>query len=84
MSRSEMPKLLIVGEPGAIVKGRTLEFCRTWPNQTEVTVKGVHFLQEDSPHEIGMALQQFVKSVDAAPHGRIAAPFSAWAIGNKP
>jgi haloalkane dehalogenase len=63
MSQSVLPKLLIVGEPGAIVKGRTLEFCRTWLNQTEVTVKGVHFLQEDSPHEIGKALQEFVKSV---------------------
>jgi haloalkane dehalogenase len=40
-----------------------LEFCRTWPNQTEVMVKGIHFLQEDSPDEIGKALQQFVKSV---------------------
>jgi haloalkane dehalogenase len=61
MSQSAIPKLLIVGEPGAIVKGRTLAFCRTWPNQTEVTVKGVHFLQEDSPHEIGNALQKFMK-----------------------
>jgi haloalkane dehalogenase len=63
MSQSALPKLLIVGEPGAIIKGRTLEFCRTWPNQTEVTVKGLHFLQEDSPHEIGKALQEFVESV---------------------
>ncbi len=63
MSQSALPKLLITGEPGAIIKGRVLEFCRTWPNQTEVTVKGIHFLQEDSPDEIGKALQQFVKSV---------------------
>ncbi len=63
MSQSALPKLVIVGEPGAIIKGRTLEFCRTWPNQTEVTVKGLHFLQEDSPDEIGKALQEFVKSV---------------------
>src|SRR5205809_651139 len=61
MSQSALPKLLIVDDPGAIVRGRTLEFCRTWPNQTEVTVKGVHFLQEDSPDEIGRALQEFVK-----------------------
>ena len=66
MSRSALPKLLIVGEPGALMKGRTLEFCRTWPNQTEVTVKGVHFLQEDSPDEIGKALQEFVKSTGAS------------------
>jgi haloalkane dehalogenase len=63
MSRSALPKLLIVGEPGAIIKGRILESCRTWPNQSEVTVKGLHFLQEDSPHEIGRALQEFVNSV---------------------
>ena len=63
MSQSAVPKLLIIGEPGAIVRGRTLEFCRTWPNQTEITVKGTHFLQEDSPHEIGSALQNFVKSI---------------------
>jgi haloalkane dehalogenase len=63
MSQSPIPKLLIVGDPGAIVKGCSLEFCRTWSNQTEVTVKGIHFLQEDSPDEIGEALQQFVTSV---------------------
>jgi haloalkane dehalogenase len=61
MSQSALPKLLIVGNPGAIVRGRTLEFCRTWPNQTEVNVKGLHFLQEDSPDEIGNALREFVK-----------------------
>jgi haloalkane dehalogenase len=66
MSQSTLPKLLIAGEPGAIIKGRALEFCRTWPNQTEVTVKGLHFLQEDSPHEIGKALQEFMTSVQGA------------------
>ena len=63
MTRSSLPKLLIVGDPGVVIKGRILEFCRTWQNQTEVTVKGLHFLQEDSPDEIGRALQGFVKSV---------------------
>ena len=63
MSQSALPKLLIVAEPGVLIKGRVLEFCRTWPNQTEVSVKGQHFLQEDSPDEIGRALQEFVKSV---------------------
>ena len=56
MSQSALPKLLIVAEPGVLIKGRMLEFCRTWPNQTEVSVKGLHFLQEDSPDEIGRAL----------------------------
>jgi haloalkane dehalogenase len=67
LSHSAIPKLLIVGDPGAIIKGRALAFCRTWPNQTEVTVKGVHFLQEDSPDDIGTALRQFVKSVSRRP-----------------
>lgn len=63
LSHSAIPKLLIVGDPGAIIKGRALAFCRAWPNQTEVTVRGVHFLPEDSPDDIGAALQQFVTSV---------------------
>lgn len=77
MSKSSTPKLLIIGDPGAIVRGRTLEFCRTWPNQSEVTVKGVHFLQEDSPHEIGSALQQFLESVNQSRgQERVTASFS--------
>jgi haloalkane dehalogenase len=63
MSQSRIPKLLIAGDPGAIVRGRTLEFCRTWPNQREVTVKGMHFLQEDSPQEIGIALREFLQTL---------------------
>lgn len=59
------PKLFIVGDPGAALTGRAREFCRTWPNQREVTVKGVHLLQEDSPAEIGAAVRDFVKSVRA-------------------
>jgi len=63
LARSEIPKLPIVGDPGAIIAGRTREFCRTFPNQREITVKGRHFLPEDSPHEIGAALAEFVKSL---------------------
>ena len=49
MATSQMPKLFINAEPGSILTGRQREFCRTWPNQQEVTVKGLHFIQEDSP-----------------------------------
>lgn len=56
LSESDVPKLLFVAEPGAILQGAALEFCRKWPNQTEVPVAGNHFVQEDSPHEIGAAL----------------------------
>jgi haloalkane dehalogenase len=63
LAHSSIPKLLIVAEPGAIIRGRTLEFCRTWPNQSEIHVPGMHFLQEDSPHQIREALRRFVASV---------------------
>ena len=56
LSASDVPKLFINAEPGAILIGRQREFCRAWPNQREVTVKGVHFIQEDSPDEIGQAI----------------------------
>jgi len=60
LSRSTVPKLLVDAEPGAILKGAALEFCRTWPNQHEVTVAGNHFLQEDSPDEIGTAIAEWI------------------------
>ena len=56
LSNSQIPKLFVNAEPGAILTGPQREFCRTWPNQREVTVKGIHFIQEDSPHEIGRAI----------------------------
>ena len=56
LSQSELPKLFVNAEPGAILTGAQREFCRSWPNQTEVTVAGNHFLQEDSPHAIGAAI----------------------------
>lgn len=62
LSESPIPKLLVLGDPGAIVTGRTREFCRTWPNQREITVVGRHFLQEDSPDEIGAALAAFIEA----------------------
>jgi len=66
LSQAMLPKLFVVGEPGRILPaGRGREFARTWPNQREVTVKGIHYLQEDSPVELGTALAAFVKSVRA-------------------
>jgi haloalkane dehalogenase len=62
LAQSSLPKLLILGDPGATMTGRTRDFCRSWANQQEVTVKGRHFLQEDSPHQIGAALADFVKT----------------------
>jgi haloalkane dehalogenase len=56
MGSNEIPKLFINAEPGAILVGTQREFCRRWPSQTEVTVPGIHFIQEDSPGEIGHAI----------------------------
>lgn len=56
----DLPKLFVNAEPGALLTGRSRDFCRGWPNQTEVTVKGIHYVQEDSPHEIGQAVADFV------------------------
>jgi len=56
LSKSALPKLFVNADPGAILTGPARDFCRTWPNQTEVTVRGSHFIQEDSPDEIGRAL----------------------------
>jgi len=60
LARSPLPKLFINAEPGAILVGAAREFCRRWPNQQEVTVKGIHYVQEDSPAEIGSALRSFI------------------------
>ncbi len=53
---SDVPKLLVVADPGALLQGPVLEFARGFANQTEITVRGNHFLQEDSPDEIGEAI----------------------------
>lgn len=56
LSETTIPKLFINAEPGALVQGPVLEFVRSWPNLTETTVAGIHFIQEDSPDEIGQAI----------------------------
>jgi haloalkane dehalogenase len=63
LAGSDVPKLFVNAEPGSILVGRQREFCRRWPNQSELTVNGLHFLQEDSPDEIGRALADFVRRV---------------------
>jgi haloalkane dehalogenase len=63
MAASEIPKLFINADPGSILVGPMREFCRSWPNQQEVTVKGLHFVQEDSPLEIGQAVASWLKEI---------------------
>ena len=63
LSSSDIPKLFVNADPGALLTGTQREFCRTWPNQQEVTVKGAHFIQEDSSTEIGAAIAQWYASI---------------------
>ena len=60
---SDIPKLFINADPGTILIGKQREFVRSWTNLKEVTVKGNHFVQEDSPHEIGEALKVFIETI---------------------
>lgn len=63
LAKSDVPKLFINAEPGAQLVGRPRDFCRSWRNQREITVPGIHFIQEDSPDRIGVAIQEFVASI---------------------
>ena len=62
LSQSDTPKLFVNADPGTILTGPQREFCRRWPNQQEVTVSGSHFIQEDSPAEIGQAIAAFLRT----------------------
>ena len=59
----DVPKLFVNGDPGAILRGDAREFCRSWTNQREITVAGVHFLQEDSPDEIGRGVADWLGEI---------------------
>jgi haloalkane dehalogenase len=69
IAASQVPKLFIDANPGALLTGRLRDLCRTWPNQTEISVSGLHFVQEDSPHEIGEAVAAFVRRLRPASAG---------------
>jgi len=64
LARTDLPKLFINAEPGAILTGRQREFCRQFENQEEITVPGIHFLQEDSPDEIGQAIASWRRRIN--------------------
>lgn len=65
LANSPLPKLFIDTTDGSLLIGTQREFCRTWPNQTEVLVRGAHHAQEDSPKEIGTAVAEFINHVRA-------------------
>lgn len=63
LAASDVPKLFINADPGSILTGAARDFCRTWPNQNEITVPGIHFIQEDSPDEIGLAIRAWYSAL---------------------
>lgn len=64
LATSDVPKLFINADPGAILVGPQREFCRRWANQQEVTVRGIHYVPEDSPHEIGLMVAGFLTEIE--------------------
>jgi len=60
MAETDIPKLFVNADPGAILTGAPRDFCRSWKNQTEVTVAGSHFIQEDSGPAIGRAVANWM------------------------
>lgn len=64
LTQSNIPKLFVNAEPGALIVGKVRDFVRSWPNITEVTVPGIHFIQEDSPEPIGLAIQSWFEELD--------------------
>jgi len=64
LATSDVPKLFLKAEPGALLAaGANLATARSWPAQTEATVAGIHFVQEDSPNEIGKAIADWMKTL---------------------
>ena len=63
MSKTAIPKLFVNVDPGQILVGPMRDFVRSWPNQEEVTVRGLHFVQEDSPDEIGRAVSEWLRKI---------------------
>nr|WP_315847619.1 haloalkane dehalogenase [uncultured Rhodoferax sp.] len=61
LGQSDVPKLFVRAEPGYLLTNRLYDIAKTWPNQTEVTVKGGHYIQETTPDEVGSAIADFVR-----------------------
>jgi haloalkane dehalogenase len=67
LATSNVPKLFVKVEPGVLVAGgANLDTVRSWPAQTEVMVRGIHFVQEDSPDEIGRAISGWIRALDSS------------------
>ena len=65
LASSSVPKLFINADPGSILVGPQRDWARTWPNQQEVTVPGIHFVQEDSADAIGQAIAGWYRTLSS-------------------
>jgi haloalkane dehalogenase len=63
LSTCDVPKLFFDADPGAILRKGARDFCRSWPNQTEIQIKGIHFVQEDSHDEIGRGIADWLTRI---------------------
>lgn len=63
LAGSDVPKLFFNAKPGAILRGKARDFCRSWPNQTEIEINGIHFVQEDSYDEIGRGVAGWLEAM---------------------
>jgi haloalkane dehalogenase len=64
LNESEIPKLFLNSDPGMVINDKHRALCRKFHNQREVTVAGLHYIQETSPHEIGRAIAAWYRSLD--------------------
>ena len=64
LRETRIPKVFIRGRPGGLIQGPRIDFCRNLPNTREIVVPGVHYIQEDSPDEIGQAVADLVRELD--------------------
>ncbi len=63
LAGSDVAKLFVNADPGSMLTGPQREFCRSWPNQTEITVPGIHFIQEDAADTIGAAIAEWYQTI---------------------
>ncbi len=68
LQETQIAKVFIRGEPGGLIQGPRIDFCRNLPNTREVPVRGIHYIQEDSPNEIGEAVAELVRELDTKQH----------------
>ncbi len=65
LQETELPKLLLYAQPGAILRAPLVEWCQqNLKNLKSVDIgHGIHFIQEDHPHKIGAELATWISTI---------------------